>query len=91
MKIYLEIDIKDQAKYLGYRLSLIAYLQIYNMVLDDDLGLNLYIVPTVYYVVIISDDKILEKSERRSQLILVRVLAKEVKDGSQSELSQFPD
>ena len=35
------------------------------MVLDDDLGLNLYIIPTVYYVVIISDDKILERSERR--------------------------
>ena len=32
------------------------------MISDDDLSLNLYIVPTVYYIVIILDDKISEKT-----------------------------
>jgi len=53
-------------KYLGCRLSLEAYLWIGNMILGDDLGLNLYVVSTVCYVVIISDN---QREVRRGFLV----------------------
>ena len=40
-------------KYLGYRSSLGAYSQIDNVILNNNLGLNLYVVSTVYYIVVI--------------------------------------
>jgi len=48
------------SKYLGCRSSLEAYPQISNMILDNDFGLNLCVVPTVCCMVIILNDKILE-------------------------------
>ena len=42
-------------KYLGYKLSLEAYSWIGDVILKDDLGLNLYIVSIICYIVIISD------------------------------------
>ena len=54
-------------------------MQIDNIILDNDLGLNLCIVHTVYYMVIILDGQ----GEVRSKF-----LAEEVRDSSQSELSQ---
>jgi len=44
-------------EYLRYGSSLEAYLWISNVTLDDDLGLNLYIVPTTCYTVIISESQ----------------------------------
>jgi len=66
METYLEMDVisKRLGKYLGYKSSLEAYPQIYNMILDNNLGLNLCIMPTIYYMVIISNNKISKRSER---------------------------
>ena len=47
------------SKYLDCGSSLEAYPQIGNMIPDNNFGLNLYIVPTVCYVVIILNDKVL--------------------------------
>ena len=44
-------------KYPGYRSSLEAYLWI-NMISDNNLGLNLCIISTVCYVVVILNNKI---------------------------------
>jgi len=46
------------SKYLGCVLSLKAYSWIGNVISDDNL------VPTIYHVVIILNDKILKRSER---------------------------
>ena len=51
-------------KYLGCVLSLEAYSWIGNVISDDNLGLNLCVVPTIYHVVIILNDKVLKRSER---------------------------
>ena len=56
---------KRLGKYLDCKSSLEAYLQIYNMILDNNLGLNLCVMLTVYYMVIISDNKVLKRSERK--------------------------
>jgi len=40
-------------KYLGYKSSLKAYLWIDNMISNNDLGLNLYVVLTTCFMVII--------------------------------------
>ena len=65
-------------KYLEYGSSLEAYLWIDNMTLDDNLSLNLYIVPITCYVIIILDGQEEVRSEflvrevlENSQLILV--------------------
>ena len=42
-------------KYLGYGSSIKAYLWIDDVTLEDDLSLNLYIMPTIYHIVIILD------------------------------------
>jgi len=42
-------------RYLGYGSSLEAYLWIDNIISDDNLGLNLYIIYTVYYKIITLD------------------------------------
>ena len=49
-------------EYLGCGLSLEAYSQIDNMISNDNLGLNLYVVPTIYYMVVILDNKISERT-----------------------------
>ena len=66
------------SKYLSYKLSLKTYIQIDNIILDDDFDLNLCIVPTVYYIVIISDSQKEVKS---------KFLVRKVRDSFQSELS----
>jgi len=67
METYLEIDVifKRLDKYLGCKSSLEAYPQIYNMVLNNNLGLNLYVMLIINYIAIILDDKISRRSERR--------------------------
>ena len=50
-------------EYLRYGSSLEAYPWISNVTLDDDLGLNLYIVLTTCYIVIILGSQ--ESSEKR--------------------------
>ena len=40
------------------RSSLEAYLWIGNIILDNNLGLDLYIISTVYYMVVILDDEV---------------------------------
>ena len=50
-------------EYLRYESSLEAYPWISNVTLDDDLGLNLYIVLTTCYIVIILGSQ--ESSEKR--------------------------
>ena len=67
METYLEIDVifKRLDKHLGCKSSLEAYPQIYNMILDDNFGLNLCIMLTVSYIAIISDDKVSRRSEKR--------------------------
>ena len=57
-------------KYLRYGLSLGAYLWIDNIILEDNLGLELFVVPTTCHMVIISQD--LEFSKKRIIMILVR-------------------
>jgi len=49
-------------EYLGCGLSLEAYSQIDNMISNDNHGLNLYVVPTVCYIVVILDNKISERT-----------------------------
>ena len=44
-------------KYLSCRSSLEAYPQIGNMILNNNLGLNLYVVLTIYYMIVILDQK----------------------------------
>ena len=44
-------------KYLDFGSNLKAYLQVSNITLDNDLGLNLYIIPTTYYMVVISENQ----------------------------------
>ena len=44
-------------KHLGCRSSLEAYLEMNNMTLNNNLGLNLYVVSTAYHIVIISDNQ----------------------------------
>ena len=44
-------------KYSGCRLSLETYLQIDNVILDNNLSLNLYIIFTICYIVVILDEK----------------------------------
>jgi len=44
-------------KYLDCRLSLEAYLWIVDMILKYNLGLNLCVVPTICYIVIILDQR----------------------------------
>ena len=56
-------------KYPDYKSSLVAYLQFGNIISDNNLSLNLCIVPTTYYVIIILNDE----EEVRSEF-LVRVL-----------------
>ena len=65
------------SKYLGCRSSLEAYLGIGDMILEDDLGLNLCIVPTTCHVAIILDGW----GEVRSEFLV----------GVWVKLSQFPD
>ena len=43
---------------MGFRSSLEAYSQIDNVILDDNLSLNLYIVPTICCIVVILNDEI---------------------------------
>ena len=59
-------------KYLDCRPSLEAYPQIDNVILDDNLGLNLYIISTVYHIIVTLDNKIQER--------LNNSLAEEVKE-----------
>jgi len=58
------------SKYLEYGSSLEAYLWIGNMTLDDNLSLNLCIVPITCYVVIISDGQ----EEVKSKFLVKGVL-----------------
>ena len=44
-------------KYSGYRLSLEAYLQINNIILDNNLSLNLCVISTICYIIVILDKK----------------------------------
>ncbi len=44
-------------KYLEYRLSLETYLEISDIILEDNLDLNLYVVLTTCYTVIISESQ----------------------------------
>jgi len=48
--------------YLDCKSNLEAYLWISNIILDDNLSLDLDIVPLIYYIVIILDDKVLGKT-----------------------------
>ena len=57
-------------KYLEYRSSLEVYLWIGNMTLDDNLSLNLCIVPITCYVIIILDGQ----EEVRSEFLVREVL-----------------
>ena len=41
-----------------------TYLQIDNVILNNEFSLNLCIVPIVCYIIVILDDKILERSKR---------------------------
>jgi len=43
-------------EYLDYRSSLEAYPWMDNLTLDDDFGLNLYVIPTTYYIIVILGD-----------------------------------
>jgi len=52
-------------KYLEYRLSLETYLEISDIILEDNLGLNLYVVLTTCYIVMILDSKISRRSKRK--------------------------
>ena len=57
------------SKYLEYRSSLEAFLWISNMILDDDLSLNLYVIPTTCYIVIILN----RQREIRSEFLIRKV------------------
>ena len=59
-----------------------AYLQIDNVILDNNLDFNLCIVSTVCWMVVILDYKILEKSKilEDSQLDLCQILVRRVRD-----------
>jgi len=48
--------------YLGCKSNLEAYPWIGNIILDDDLNLNLYVIPTICCMVMISDDKVSERT-----------------------------
>jgi len=52
------ISLWDWVKFPDCKLSLKVYPQISNIILNNNLGLNLYIVSTIYYMVIISDNKV---------------------------------
>ena len=52
-------------KYLEYRLSLETYLEISDIILEDNLDLNLYVVLTTCYIVMILDSKISRRSKRK--------------------------
>jgi len=43
-------------KYLDCRSSLEAYLWMDNLTLDDDFGLNLYVISTTYHIIVILGD-----------------------------------
>ena len=45
------------SKYLGYRSSLKAYLEMGNLTSDDNLDLNLCIISTTYCIIIISENQ----------------------------------
>ena len=61
-------------KYLKYELSLKANLWMYNIILENNLGLNLYVMPITCYVIIISKNQGLIRREflSSSYLILAR-------------------
>ena len=59
-------------KYLGCKSSLKAYLQIGNIALEDNLGLNLYIMLTTCYMVVILDG---QKKMRRIYSNLNQILS----------------
>lgn len=54
-----DIQVADRP---GCRSGLETHLQISNVISDDDLGLNLCIVLIVCYVVVILDDKIVDRA-----------------------------
>ena len=55
----------DLNKYPGYGSSLEVYLWISNMTSNDNLGLNLYIVPNTCHIVIILDWRVRDIRETR--------------------------
>jgi len=52
-------------KYLDCRSNLEAYLWMNNVISDNNLDLNLYIVLTIYYVVVIPEVEVLKRSKKR--------------------------
>ena len=60
------------------------------MISDDNLSLNLYIMPTVYHIVIILDDKISERTKELTNILFRKVRESVLKD-FWLVLSQFPD
>jgi len=66
-------------RYLDCRSSLEAYLWNGNMISDDNLGLNLYVVSTICHVVVTLDNEVLEDylnslSQRSEMMIFSWVL-----------------
>ena len=50
------------------------------MISDDNLSLNLYIMPTVYHIVIILDDKISERTKELTNILFRKVRESVLKD-----------